>query len=189
MKQYGRFILFTLVLVILATACKFYFGPDIAWSGFSPVIAIALFSGFMVKQKDSSFLLPLLALLLSDAAIHVLYKLEIFDYAGFYSGQWKNYAILLISTLIGWGLKGKNIFTLFAGALAAPVVFFLVSNFMVWSNTGEAVYPRSFNGLMLCYEAGMPFFRNSVVATLVFVPVIAFIWNLLMENKTSVKMA
>ena len=74
MKINGRLILFTLLLVVLATACKFFFGPDLAWSGFSPVIAIALFSGMIMKQKDMSFLLPLLALLLSDAVIQLLYE-------------------------------------------------------------------------------------------------------------------
>ncbi len=57
MKNNGRLILFTLILVVLATACKYFFGPDLDWSGFSPVIAIALFSGFIIKQKDMSFLL------------------------------------------------------------------------------------------------------------------------------------
>ena len=46
MKSNGRLIIFTLVLVALATACKYFFGPDLDWSGFSPVIAIALFAGF-----------------------------------------------------------------------------------------------------------------------------------------------
>ena len=77
MKLNGRLILFTIALIAVATTCKFFFGPQIEWSGFSPVIAIALFSGFIIKQKDMSFLLPLLALFISDAAIQVLYYLTI----------------------------------------------------------------------------------------------------------------
>jgi len=190
MKINGRLVLFTIALVAIATACKFYFGPNIEWSGFSPVIAIALFAGFIIKQKDNSFLLPLLALFFSDVAIHVLYSQGLFEYPGFYGGQWKNYAILLISTLIGWGLKGRSYGSLLAGGLLAPTVFFLVSNLMVWSGSGaEAMYPKSFSGLMLCYEAALPFFKNSVVATLVFVPVIALTYNGLMQKKAGIRLA
>ena len=90
MKRNGRLIIFTLLLVAMATGCKYFFGPDLDWSGFSPVIAIALFSGFMGGQKKMSFMLPLLALFISDAIIQFLYTQDLFPYAGFYTGQWKN---------------------------------------------------------------------------------------------------
>lgn len=189
MKLNGRLILFTIALIAVATTCKYFFGPQIEWSGFSPVIAIALFSGFIIKQKDMSFLLPLLALFISDAAIQVLYTQGLFDYPGFYAGQWKHYAVLLLSTVIGWMLKGRSYSSLMAGGLLAPTVFFLVSNFIVWNGSGaEAYYPKSFSGLMLCYEAGLPFFRNSVLATLVFVPVIVLAYNVVMERKAVMKL-
>ena len=73
MKINSKLIVFTIILIALATACKFFFGPELAWSGFSPVIAIALFAGFIMKQKDMSFLLPLAALFISDAVIQLLY--------------------------------------------------------------------------------------------------------------------
>ena len=98
MKINGRLILFTAVLVALATACKYFFGPDLDWSGFSPVIAIALLAGMIIRQKKMSFILPLLALFISDAAIQFLYSRDLFPYAGFYSGQWVNYLLLLAVT-------------------------------------------------------------------------------------------
>ena len=183
MKNNVRFIVFTLVLVVAATACKFFFGPDLDWSGFSPVIAIALFSGFIIGKKGLSFLLPLLALFASDAVIQYLYSQDLFPYAGFYSGQWKNYLLLLSCTLIGWALKGKNYSSLFLGALAAPVVFFLFSNFAVWAGP-QLTYPKNIGGLMTCYAAGIPFFRNSVIATLVFLPGILVLYNYMVRHKT-----
>lgn len=189
MKSNGRLIVFTLILVALATACKYFFGPDIGWSGFSPVIAIALFAGFIMKQKDMSFILPLLALFISDAVIQFLYSQDLFPYAGFYGGQWKNYAVLLAATLIGWALKGRSFSSLMAGALAAPTVFFLVSNFMVWAASTEAVYAKSFSGLMVCYEAGLPFYRNSLIATLIFLPVILVAYNYLTKKKAVLTLA
>jgi len=188
MKFNGRLIVFALVLVALATACKYFFGPDLSWSGFSPVIAIALFSGFIIKQKDISFLLPLLALFISDAVIQFLYSQELFPYAGFYSGQWINYLILLVSTLIGWVLKGRNYSSLATGIIAGPTFFFLLSNLGVWMGS-QVTYPKSFNGLMSCYEAGLPFYRNSLIATLLFLPVILLTYNYLTKKKAELILA
>lgn len=188
MKSNGRIIVFTLILVALTTACKFFFGPDLDWSGFSPVIAIALFAGFIIKQKDMSFLLPLAALFISDAVIQLLYIQDLFPYAGFYSGQWKNYFILLAATLIGWALKGRNYSRLLAGAIAAPTVFFLLSNGMVWMGS-HVTYSKDFAGLMTCYEAGLPFYKNSLIATLLFLPVILFVYNYLTKKKAVLTLA
>lgn len=188
MKSNGRLIIFTLILVALTTACKFFFGPDLDWSGFSPVIAIALFAGFIIKQKDMSFILPLLALFISDAVIQLLYTQDLFPYAGFYSGQWKNYLILLAATLIGWALKGRNYKSLLAGTIAAPTVFFLISNGMVWMGS-QITYSKDFAGLMTSYEAGLPFYRNSLVATLLFLPVILLVYNYITKKKAVLKLA
>lgn len=185
----GRILLFTIILIAITTACKYFFGPELAWSGFSPVIAIALFSGFIIGKKDMSFLLPLLALVISDAIIQVLYSKGLFPYEGFYNGQWKHYLVLLSATVIGWFLKGRNYPSLFAGGIVAPTMFFLISNFMVWTATTEAVYPKTFSGLMICYEAGLPFYRNSLIATLLFLPVIVFAYNYMTRQKTQITLA
>lgn len=178
-----KLIVFTLVLVALTTACKFFFGPDLDWSGFSPVIAIALFSGFIIKQKNLSFILPLAALFVSDIIIHILYTQDLFPYAGFYGGQWKHYLILLVATLIGWKLKGRSNASLLAGSVIAPTVFFLMSNFAVWLGTTEAVYSKDFNGLMTSYAAGLPFYKNALIATLVFLPAILLLYNYMTRKK------
>jgi len=188
MKINGRLILFTLILAALATVCKYFFGPDLNWSGFSPIIAIALFSGLIIKQKDMSFLLPLLALFISDAMIQLLYKQGLFPYAGFYHGQWENYLTLLGCTLIGWLVKGRNYSSLGAGAIAAPTLFFLISNFSVWMGS-QITYPKTFSGLMTCYEAGLPFYRNSLFATLLFLPVILFVYNYLVKQRAELRLA
>ena len=130
-----------------------------------------------------SFVLPLLALFISDVIIHVLYLNNQFDFPGLYAGQWKNYLLLLAITFIGWALKGRNYLTIGVAAVAAPTLYFFVSNFLVWRATTEAVYAKSFGGLMNCYEAGLPFYRNSLIATLVFLPLILLVYNYLTRNK------
>lgn len=189
MKLNGRMILFTLLLAAIATACKYFFGPDIAWSGFSPVIAIALFAGFILRKKDASFILPLLALFISDAVMQLLYKTGNFDYPGFYGGQWKNYLLILSATVIGWLMNGKKYTGIIAGGLIAPTVYFLLSNYMVWQDTSEAVYARSFSGLLDCYERALPFYKNSLAAMLVFLPLILVCYNYMTRNKAELKLA
>ena len=182
LKMNGRLILFTLMLVVLATVCKYFFGPELAWSGFSPVIAIAMFSGMIIRNRNFSFLLPLLALFISDALIELLYRSDLFPYAGFYEGQWKNYLILLSATLLGWALRGKNYSTLLAGAIAGPTVFFLISNFSVWM-AGHGTYSNDFSGLMASYVAGLPFYKNALIATLIFLPSIIVAYNYITVQK------
>lgn len=182
MKFNAKLILFTLILAVLATVCKYFFGPDLNWSGFSPVIAIALFAGMIIPNKNASFLMPLAALLLSDIFIHLLYKAGEFEYQGFYSGQWKQYLFLLACTVIGWIVKGRRMAAVAGGAIAAPTLFFLLSNFNVWLSQ-EVLYAKSFQGLMQCYAAGLPFYKNALIATLVFLPVIILLYNYLTRRE------
>ncbi len=189
MKISNRQIIFTGILVALTTACKYFFGPNLDWSGFSPVIAIALFSGFIMKQKDMSFMLPLLALFLSDAVIQILYSADLFPYAGFYSGQWLNYLILLSATLIGWFFKGRNYSSLALGAFSAPTIFFLISNLSIWMSSTQTLYPKTFSGLLICYEAALPFYRNSLIGTIVFLPAILVFYNIIAKHKTQLTLA
>jgi hypothetical protein len=189
MKLTGKHILFTFLLAAVATACKYFFGPDLDWSGFSPVFAIALFAGLVIRQKEMSFLLPLAALFISDVLIHFMFQQGWFPYSGFYKGQWLNYVLLLLCTLTGWYMKGKNYAGLAAGAIVAPTLYFLASNFVVWVNTTEAVYAKSFSGLLTCYEAALPFYRNSLFATFVFLPLVLAAYNLIVRNKAELKLA
>ena len=188
MKINGRLILFTILLAAIATVCKYFFGPDLSWSGFSPIIAIALFSGLIIKERNASFLLPLLALFISDVAIQVLYKQGSFPYAGFYTGQWINYLILLACTLLGWILQAKKYSNLIIGAIAAPTIFFLISNFIVWTGS-QVTYSKDFSGLMKCYIAGLPFYERSLIATVLFLPAILFAYNFVVKQKTELTLA
>lgn len=189
MKINGRLILFTLILVAITTICKYYLGPNLEWSGFSPVIAIALFAGMIFNQRNASFIMPLLAVFLSDVAIEILYRQGLFDYGGFYTGQWKNYLILLSATLIGWMLKGRSYGSVVIAGIIAPTVYFLLSNFAVWMGTTEAVYSKDFAGLVSCYTAALPFYKNQLIATLVFLPIIIILYNVMVKRVTALKVA
>lgn len=184
-----KLVFFSLVLVALTLLCKYYFGPIPALSGFSPVLAIALFSGLVVKKKESIFLFPLVSLFVSDLVIQVLYAQGLFEYPGLYEGQWKNYLLLLGCAVPGLIMKGRNHKALIAGAIASPTVYFLVSNFMVWMQSSETFYAKSFSGLITCYTAAIPFYKNSLLATLVFLPVVLLLFNYVSRKKAVLTLA
>jgi hypothetical protein len=193
MKFNYKLFAFTLLLVIVTTLSKLFFSTRLSWSGFSPVIAIALFAGIMVKDKSASFLLPLASLFISDLIIEVLFRFKLFPFEGLYKYQLLNYSILLIATLLGWALKGRNFTRIAVGALAAPTLFFLLSNFSIWvtsSETGIGVnYTKDFSGLVTCLAAGLPFYGHSLSATIIFLPVFLFSYNYITKKKTGLLLA
>ena len=161
-----------LVLFILILACALYRVWDSRPMGFAPQIAMALFAGSISKDKRFAFLFPILSLFISDLLYQFLYSQGLSTIKGFYSGQWQNYLLIASITIIGFSINKNKIGQIFVGSLAGAVYFFLISNFMVWVGGGWDInnqpYPRSFSGLMLCYTEAMPFFKWSVLSTLLF---------------------
>ena len=77
---------------------------------------------------------------------------------------WAFYAAMIL--LGGAMIKGFSPLRIGATTLIGSVSFFLVSNFAVW--TVWQMYPKTLAGLMTCYVAGLPFFRNAVISDLLF---------------------
>jgi hypothetical protein len=177
MRQSYRVLLFYIFLSILATVVKVLLAGNLGTGGISAMIAIALFSGLTVTQTKNAFLLPLLSLLLSDAVVELLHRTGLFPFAGFYNGMVINYFLLLSVSIIGVVLKNRGLSGTIACIFLGPVFFFLCSNFVVWLQNDGLGYPRDLNGLMQCYIAGLPFFRNSLVSTGVFLPLFIHLYR------------
>jgi hypothetical protein len=189
MKINGRLLIFTVILIALTTWCKLEFAGNLDWSGVSPVFAIGLFSGLLISDKGRSFLLPLLAVFVSDMIVEALYRIGEFDFRGFYTWQLFNYALLAGTALIGWALKGRNYGSLVFGAFAAPTFFFILSNFGSWYIDTFNIYADDLSGLQASYVAGLPFYGRSLAATLVFLPMILVCYNYLLRRTSGLKLA
>ena len=178
-----------LILFILILACALYRVWDSRPMGFAPQIAMALFAGSISKDKRFAFLFPILSLFISDLIYQLLYIQGLSTIKGFYSGQWQNYLLIASITVIGFFINKKKIGQIFIGSLAGAIYFFLISNFMVWVGGGWDInnqpYPRSFSGLMLCYSEALPFFKWSVLSTLVFNGI--FFGSFYLLGKTALK--
>jgi hypothetical protein len=120
---------------------------------FSPIDAMALFSGAYLGRRWVAFAAPLSALLLSDLVI------------GFYHGMATVYATVALVVAIGWSLSSRRSPLRIAGAaVAGSVTFFLITNFGMWLFSG--FYPLTSAGLAACYVAAIPFFQNTVAGDL-----------------------
>ena len=139
--------------------------------GFAPQWAMAVFAGAVIKDKKWAFIMPVLSMFLSDLLYQVLYIGGISNMKGFYEGQWQNYLLFTLLVFVGLAIKKINILQITIASVASPTLYFLVSNFLVWASNGTTRgldRPRTFNGLMLCYTDGIPFYKMSILATLIF---------------------
>ena len=60
------------------------------------------------------------------------------------------------------------------GALIGAVIFFLITNFGVWT-TGT--YGFNLQGLITCYTLAIPFFTSSIISTLIFSLIIEWLMH------------
>tara|TARA_Y100000022_G_scaffold198004_1_gene207527 strand:+ start:2333 stop:2812 length:480 start_codon:yes stop_codon:yes gene_type:complete len=59
----------------------------------------------------------------------------------------------------------KNIFSRIIGAVCGSLIFYIISNFGVWS---LGSYGYSINGLLICYIAAIPFYTNTLISTILY---------------------
>ncbi len=68
---------------------------------------------------------------------------------------------------LGFGLrKGSRAGAIIARTLAGALLFFIITNLAVWAL--GSLYPRTYPGLVECYVAAIPFFRNSLAGDLLY---------------------
>lgn len=127
---------------------------------FSPIAAMALFGGAYLPKRALAFAAPFGALIISDALL-----------GGFYPGMNLVYLSFGLTVLIGWAVaKRKTVLTIAGAALASSVLFFILTNFGMWLFSG--FYPLTWEGLVACYVAAIPFFQNTVAGDLFFTAIL-----------------
>ncbi len=148
----------TYVIVLIAVLTRFAPHPP----NFSPVYAALLFGGAYLKTRDSIWY-PVALLAASDIVLTTqVYRMRF---------SWRDDLLMLLAfaavALIGRWLRNRvSARTVLAASLAGPTAFFLISNFAVW--LGWKMYPPTWEGLVACYVAALPFFRNSLVSGLLY---------------------
>jgi len=133
------------VMIILAAVVRILPHP---WN-FTPIGAMAIFSGAMFRDRRVAFLFPLVALFVGDLFVG-LHRLIPVVYASF-----------LLSVFIGtWLANRRGVLRIGGATFLGALQFFLVTNFAVWQLLGT--YPHTPAGLAACYLAGLPLFGNTL---------------------------
>ena len=60
----------------------------------------------------------------------------------------------------------------FGASLYSSIIFFIVSNFIVWIMPGG--YPPTFAGFIQCYVMAIPFFGSTLVSTTLYSAILFF---------------
>jgi hypothetical protein len=123
--------------------------------GFMPIAASALFAGRTLRIPALAIVVPLAAMLLSNAMLP--------------SEDWRivlvGFAAISVPALVGMASRRFS-GPLFIGAamVSCSLIFFAASNFAVWAFSG--IYGLDFAGLTQCYVAALPFLQNTVAGDL-----------------------
>jgi hypothetical protein len=124
-------------------------------ANFTPVTAIALLGSAYFTRKWMAFVIPFAIMFLSDLVIGLHNEMP---------GVYISYAMIIG---LGFMLRSKvKPLTVIAASLASSVIFFVVTNFYVWFHS--PYYTQDMAGLMICYYGALEFFRNSILADLIF---------------------
>jgi hypothetical protein len=139
-------VLLVVCFLVFAAAVRILPHP---WN-FTPIGAMALFSGAKLRNKWAAFAIPLTALFLGDLFVGI-YNFMIIVYLSF-----------ALSVLIGRHFRDRQtVGPLSLATLLGAVQFFLITNFAAWS-FGYTYFPKSTAGLLQCYAAGISLFGNTL---------------------------
>jgi hypothetical protein len=144
------------LIIVLAVLARFL--PH-AWN-FSPVYGALLFGGARLNKRESIWF-PALLLGISD--------LILTDFVYHLNLGWKvtfQVAAFVAISLAGWLLReGIGLGRFVSANLAGATAFYLISNFGVWATWHT--YPPTWNGLVHCYIAAIPFFGRTLGSTII----------------------
>ena len=150
------------VLIFIAVLSRVLPHPP----NFSPIEAVALFGGAYFAKRHWALLVPLAAMFLADLILGVLNGGIYWSYFAS-AGYLLVYACIALSTVLGFGLRGKvGAGRVLSYSLAGSMLFFVVTNFGAWLS--DPSYPKTAAGLLAAYVAGVPFFQWTVLGTLAY---------------------
>lgn len=133
----------------------------------TPLVATALFSGFVMRRTVLAACVPLASMFLSDAVLGV-YDYRVMGVV---------YLALMGPVLLGPVLQRRlSVLRVGAGAVGSSLFFFAATNFAVWLSSG--MYAHTLAGLGQCYVAALPFLRNALVGDVLWATALFGAWAL-----------
>lgn len=156
MKKDTRENLMIAALIFLAIISRVITNNLQLWN-FNAIGAAALFGGMMIRNKRIAYLLPVITLFVSDLFLQLFTNVHTFY--GAYIGQlFFVYGAFLLTTWIATRIKKADALTILFASIGTGVLFFVVTNFGTFLTTN--LYPHTLSGLISCYAAGIPFYKE-----------------------------
>jgi Family of unknown function (DUF6580) len=181
----GKTIVWSFILLILVAAL-YRVIPGRPY-GFAPQWAMAVFAGAIIKDRKFALIVPVLSMFFSDMFYQILYSSGLTTMQGFYEGQWQNYLLFGSLTFIGFLIKKINVISVLLASIAAPTIYFILSNLILWAGwtgTRGLGRPKTWDGLLLCYNDALPFYRTSLISTMVFSAILFGSFYIISRNAT-----
>ena len=149
-----KYLLAVLFLIMGVVMRVVPFAPN-----FTPLLSISLLTGLYTKNRYF-VILPILIMLISDLYIgnHI-------------TAIWV-YSSLLLIFVFGYFMKKSSYTSIVTFSIISSITFFIVSNFGVWVTGG---YSHTFEGLITCYLTAIPFYKNTLLSTILYSSSIHFI--------------
>jgi hypothetical protein len=137
-----------IAMMLVATAMRLIPHPP----NFTPLTAMALFGGACFADKRLAFLVPLMALFLSDLLLK-------------FTPMPVVYVSFALIVCLGFRLRRqRNASRVIGASIVGAVIFFILTNLGVWAF--DALYPKTMGGLVDCFVLAIPFFGNTLLSSL-----------------------
>jgi len=140
---------------------------------FSPVLAIALFGGVYLRRREAIWV-PLALMAVTDLVL------------GLHATIPFTWGSILLTSLVGfWVRQNVTAGRVLIGAVTSAVLFFVVTNFGAWL----AFYPQTREGFLSCYTLAIPFFRMTLVSTVVYATVMFGVYEFVARQVRHTRLA
>lgn len=148
-----------ILMIVFAAAARLLTFKFQFMSNFTPVGAIALFGGAYFSDKWKAYLVPVLALFVSDMLINSLYHLNPF------AVSLPMYLCFIAMVVIGTQIKKVNVVNVGIASLAGVLIHWLVMDLPWLYGT---LYPHTLGGYGQSLVAAIPFERNMVLGDILY---------------------
>ena len=177
-----RTIALVLIIFLAASYRMFQSSPVFSiLSNLTPFGAIAIFGGCYFADRWKAFMVPLLALWISDIFVNRFHYYD--HWVFFYGGMGWVYGTFAITVLMGTFIRKVTIVNVAVTGVSAALFHWLVTDFGVWIGgsidiTTGLPFTKDWNGFLKCLGLALPFLRNMAIGNLVFCGILfgAFEW-------------
>ncbi|MFK7771767.1 MAG: DUF6580 family putative transport protein [Saprospiraceae bacterium] len=157
------------LMIVAAAATRFMPHPP----NFTPIGGMALFGAAHFAKKYWAYLIPFLALWVSDLVLNNVVYASPEGFTWFTAfGMFNMLAFGLIVLMGSNLLKKVNVKNVIGASLLGSMIFFLVTNFGAWFYDPFNMYADNFGGLTTAIAAGLPLFWNTLAGDLVYVGIL-----------------